>query len=146
MVALLLVSFLHGLDLTIVAVAVPSLTNQFKTVSDIGWYSATYGIVFSSMTFFFGKLYTLFDLKRVYMASVILFEIGSLLCTFAPTSHVFILGRAIAGMSLPSPYSFNFLRRNLIDLRLARQVSVLLVKDLVVWLQYLAPFQPTSVL
>jgi hypothetical protein len=27
-------------DLTIVAVAVPSLTDQFKTVADIGWYNA----------------------------------------------------------------------------------------------------------
>lgn len=27
-------------DLTIVAVSVPSLTNQFKTVADLGWYSA----------------------------------------------------------------------------------------------------------
>lgn len=27
-------------DLTIVAVAVPSLTNHFKSVDDIGWYSA----------------------------------------------------------------------------------------------------------
>jgi hypothetical protein len=27
-------------DLTIVAVAVPSLTDQFKTISDIGWYNA----------------------------------------------------------------------------------------------------------
>lgn len=27
-------------DLTIVAVAVPSLTDEFKTVADIGWYNA----------------------------------------------------------------------------------------------------------
>lgn len=27
-------------DLAIVAVAVPSLTDHFKTVADIGWYSA----------------------------------------------------------------------------------------------------------
>lgn len=30
----------HHQDLTIVAVTVPSLTDQFKTVNDIGWYSA----------------------------------------------------------------------------------------------------------
>lgn len=98
MIAVMMVCFLHGLDLTIVAVAVPSLTDQFKTVADIGWYSAVYGLVMSSTCFFFGKMYTLFDLKKTYMASVALFELGSLLCTFAPSSKVFIMGRALAGM------------------------------------------------
>jgi len=46
----------------------------------------------------FGKLYTLFDLKKLYIAGVVIFEFGSLLCTIAPTSKVFILGRAIAGL------------------------------------------------
>lgn len=96
--AMLLVCFIHGLDLTIVAVTVPSLTNEFKTLSDIGWYSAIYGIVLSSTNFFFGKLYTLFDMKRVYVTSVVLFELGSLMCTVAPSSGLFIFGRALAGM------------------------------------------------
>ena len=62
-VSMMLVCFLHGLDLTIVAPTVPAITNEFHTVSDIGWYSAVYGIVLSSTNFFFGKMYTLFDLK-----------------------------------------------------------------------------------
>lgn len=40
MISLCTAIFLNGLDLTIVAVAVPSLTDDFKTISDIGWYSA----------------------------------------------------------------------------------------------------------
>ncbi|KAJ9614275.1 hypothetical protein H2200_002411 [Cladophialophora chaetospira] len=96
--AMLMVCFLHGLDLTIVAPTVPSLTNEFKTVADIGWYNAVYGIVLSATNFFFGKMYTLFPLKRVYIASVAIFELGSAVCTFAPTSNVFILGRALAGL------------------------------------------------
>ncbi|ETI20540.1 hypothetical protein G647_08577 [Cladophialophora carrionii CBS 160.54] len=96
--AMMLVCFLHGLDLTIVAPTVPSLTNEFKTVADIGWYSAVYGLVLSATNFFFGKLYTLFDLKKVYVASVATFELGSVMCTFAPSSIVFILGRAVAGL------------------------------------------------
>lgn len=99
MIATMMVCFLHGLDLTIVAVAVPSLTDQFGTVADIGWYSAVYGLVLSSTTFFFAKLYTVSDLKRTYIASVAVFEFGSVLCTFAPSSKVFIMGRALAGMS-----------------------------------------------
>jgi hypothetical protein len=97
--AIMMVCFLHGLDLTIVAPTLPSITNEFKSVSDIGWYSAIYGVVLSSTNFFFGKMYTLFDLKKVYIASVAIFGLGSVLCTFAPSSHMFILGRAVAGQS-----------------------------------------------
>lgn len=42
------VSFLHGLDLTIVAATVPSLTNHFKRVADIGWYSSVYSLMTAS--------------------------------------------------------------------------------------------------
>lgn len=47
-----IVSFLHGLDLTIVAAAIPSLTNHFKTVADIGWYSSAYSLMTASFSFF----------------------------------------------------------------------------------------------
>lgn len=99
MLAILLISFLRGLDTTIIAVAIPKLTDHFKTVADIGWYSAIYGLVMSSTCFFFGKLYTMFDLKLTLVASVAIFELGSLICTFAPTSKLFILGRALTGSS-----------------------------------------------
>ena len=108
MVSVLLVCFLHGLDLTIVAVTIPSLTNEFKTLDDIGWYSAVYGVIFSSTNFFFGKMYTLFDLRTMYIVSVVIFELGSVLCTFAPSSKVFILGRAVAGMCLPRLFHASF--------------------------------------
>jgi hypothetical protein len=43
--SIMVFSFIRGLDLLIVAPTVPSLTNHFKTVSDIGWYSSVYGLV-----------------------------------------------------------------------------------------------------
>jgi len=95
--SLLLTATFYGLDMTIVAVAIPSLTNQFKTVNDIGWYSSVFMLLSSSFTFFFSKLYTLFEVKRVFLAAIFFFQLGSLLCTVAPASAVFILGRAIAG-------------------------------------------------
>ncbi|KAH8807374.1 major facilitator superfamily domain-containing protein [Xylogone sp. PMI_703] len=87
--------FLKGLDLTIVAV--PSLTNQFKTVADIGWYNAAYGLALSASVFFFGKVYTIFSMRLVFIFGIVVFELGSLLCTLATSSKMFI-GRAIAGL------------------------------------------------
>jgi hypothetical protein len=119
--AMMLVCFLHGLDLTIVAPTVPSLTNEFKTVADIGWYSAVYGLVLSATNFFFGKMYTQFDLKKVYIASVATFELGSVMCTFAPSSTAFIMGRAVAGMLLPDVH---FHKTTLADVCWCHQVLV----------------------
>lgn len=97
-ISIFIVSLLHGLDLTIVAATVPSVTNQFKTIEDIGWYSSAYSVMAASMSFFFGKLYSQMSSKRLYLISVALFELGSLVCTVAPTSWFFILGRSIAGI------------------------------------------------
>ena len=45
----------------------------------------------------FGKLYTLFNIKFIYIGSLLVFELGSTICAAAPSSTSFILGRAISG-------------------------------------------------
>lgn len=45
-----------------------------------------------------GKCYKYFPLKIVFLASIFVFELGSLLCGVAPNAIVLIVGRAIAGM------------------------------------------------
>lgn len=45
-----------------------------------------------------GKIYTYFNLKWSFIASMVIFEIGSLICGVAPNSNTFIVGRAIAGL------------------------------------------------
>ncbi|KAM0546274.1 hypothetical protein ACHAPJ_010958 [Fusarium lateritium] len=98
MASMAIACFLSGLDLTIVAVAVPSITDQFQTIGDIGWYSAAYGMTLSAFVFFFGQIYTLFSIKAVFLIGIATFEVGALICTLAPSSAVFILGRAISGL------------------------------------------------
>jgi MFS family permease len=46
----------------------------------------------------FGKLYGYFPIKLVFLAGVVIFEIGSAVCGAAPTSVALIVGRAIAGL------------------------------------------------
>jgi MFS family permease len=45
----------------------------------------------------YGKIYTFFPTKWVFLTGIFLFEVGSALCGAAPTSTSFIIGRAIAG-------------------------------------------------
>lgn len=46
----------------------------------------------------YGKFYTLFQVKWVYLTALFLFELGSLICGIAPNSRTLIIGRAIAGL------------------------------------------------
>ncbi|KAJ4005972.1 hypothetical protein NW752_001219 [Fusarium irregulare] len=97
-VSMCIALYLSGLDITIVAVAVPSITDEFQTIADIGWYSAAYGMSLSAFVFFFGQIYTLFSTKAIFLIGIATFEIGALICTLAPSSAIFILGRAISGL------------------------------------------------
>lgn len=45
-----------------------------------------------------GKAYKYFSLKYTYIASILVFEIGSLVCALAPSAAVLIVGRAICGI------------------------------------------------
>jgi MFS family permease len=46
----------------------------------------------------FGKLYSTFQSKIVFLSSVALLEVGSLICALAKDSPTFIGGRAVAGL------------------------------------------------
>ena len=45
----------------------------------------------------FGKLYKLFSIRVVFLASILVFEVASAICGAAPNSVAFIIGRAICG-------------------------------------------------
>ena len=45
-----------------------------------------------------GKAYKYFPLKATFITTILIFEIGSLLCAVTPNSTAFIVGRAIAGI------------------------------------------------
>ena len=45
-----------------------------------------------------GKIYTFVNPKWVYLASLVVFEIGSAICGAAPNSKALIIGRAVAGL------------------------------------------------
>jgi len=45
-----------------------------------------------------GKAYRYFNLKTTFLASVFVFEVGSLICGVAQNSTTLIVGRGIAGL------------------------------------------------
>lgn len=53
----------------------------------------------------FGKLYIIYPIKWVFLTSITIFEIGSLVCGVAPNSIALIIGRAIAGIGSAGLFS-----------------------------------------
>ncbi|KEF63406.1 uncharacterized protein A1O9_01384 [Exophiala aquamarina CBS 119918] len=97
-IPLFLTAFLIALDRLIIGVAVPSITDQFHSLGDVGWYGSAYLLTSCSFMLVGGKLYTLFDPKWVYLGALVIFEIGSAICGAAPNSKSLIVGRAVAGL------------------------------------------------
>ena len=84
-------------DRTIIATAIPRITDDFHSLGDVGWYGSAYLLTCCSLQLLMGRVYTFFNPKKIFLSSFVVFEIGSAICGSAPNSIVFILGRAIAG-------------------------------------------------
>lgn len=52
-----------------------------------------------------GRIYTFYNTKLVFLIAILIFEVGSALCGGAPNSTAFILGRAIAGIGSAGIFS-----------------------------------------
>lgn len=92
-------------DRTIITTAVPRITTEFHALDDISWYASAYLITSCATQLLWGRIYTLYSTKPVFLVSVVVFEIGSALCGAAPTSTSFIVGRAIAGIGSAGIFS-----------------------------------------
>lgn len=96
--SLMLAVFCMALDNTIIAVAIPQITDDFHALNDVGWYASGYLLTGCAFQLLFGKFYTLFNVKWVLLSALFVFEVGSLVCAVAPSSTVLIVGRAVAGL------------------------------------------------
>ncbi|GKZ39044.1 hypothetical protein AbraIFM66950_011726 [Aspergillus brasiliensis] len=98
LLALYLVMFAVALDNTILAPALPVITDDFHSLDDIGWYSSVYLLTMCATQILHGRLCTMYSIKWVYMINLAIFEIGSVVSAATPTSVGLILGRAITGI------------------------------------------------
>ncbi|KAJ6784155.1 hypothetical protein PWT90_04185 [Aphanocladium album] len=98
MAALILSITLISLDQTIVATAIPKITDQFHSLDDISWYASAYFVTLGAFQSTWGKIYKYFPLKMSFLVSIFIFELGSLIAAVAPNSTTLIVGRAISGV------------------------------------------------
>jgi EmrB/QacA subfamily drug resistance transporter len=98
MASLYISIFLVALDRTIIGPAIPAITNEFNSIGDIGWYGSSYMLTSAGFILLYGRIYTFFPTKAVFLSGICLFEIGSAVCGAAQSSTMLIVGRAIAGL------------------------------------------------
>lgn len=96
--ALVLSIFLISLDMTIVATAIPKITDEFHGLEEVAWYGSAFFMTLGGFQSSWGKIYKYFPLKGSFLMSIFIFEVGSLICGVAPNSIALIVGRAIAGV------------------------------------------------
>ncbi|KAI0379576.1 major facilitator superfamily domain-containing protein [Hypomontagnella monticulosa] len=95
--ALILSIFLVALDMTIIATAIPRITQDFNSLNDIGWYGSAFFLTVSAFSQVWGKAFTYFSLRWVMLSAMFTFEVGSLICAVSRNSATLIVGRAITG-------------------------------------------------
>ncbi|KAF2032022.1 MFS general substrate transporter [Setomelanomma holmii] len=103
-IGLCLTTFVIALENTIIATAIPKITSVFNSLEDVRWYGSSYLLTTTSLQPSFGKVYTYFDVKYTYLSSLVIFEVGSIICAAANSSSMFIVGRAIAGAGAAALY------------------------------------------
>ncbi|PNY23063.1 Major facilitator superfamily transporter [Tolypocladium capitatum] len=116
MTSLLLCQFLVALDIaspqSIIATAIPKITNEFHSLDQVGWYGSGFLLTLAGFVSLWGKAFKHANIKWVFLTSIVIFELGSLICGTYPAfaepttkwrrgvsknSTTLIVGRAIQG-------------------------------------------------
>ncbi|KAK8139993.1 major facilitator superfamily domain-containing protein [Apiospora sp. TS-2023a] len=79
--------FLMLVDTMVVSTAIPRITDEFRSLADVGWYAGVYQFGIAAPQPLVGKIYTHFKTK-----------VGSVLCGAAINSPMLIVGRVVAGL------------------------------------------------
>ena len=115
------------LDSTVVAVAQRTFIAQFgSTQAIVSWTIAGYMLAFATVIPVTGWAADRFGTKRLFMASVLIFTLGSLLCAMAPNILMLIVFRIVQGIGggVLLPLSFMILTHEAGPRRIGRLMAV----------------------
>jgi len=112
--------FIVGLDNTIVNVALPSIRRELHaSVPQLQWTIDSYTLVLASLLMLSGSMADRFGRARVFKLGLVLFTLGSLLCSLAPTVQLLIVFRMVqaVGGSMLNPVAMSIIRNTFTDAR-----------------------------
>jgi EmrB/QacA subfamily drug resistance transporter len=109
-----------GLDNTIVNVALPSIGRELHaSVSELQWTVDAYTLVLASLLMLSGSMGDRLGRRRVFQTGLVLFTLGSLLCSAAPGLGWLIVFRMLqaVGGSMLNPVAMSIIRNVFTDAR-----------------------------
>src|SRR3982074_951134 len=96
--AVSMVAMLSALDQTVVSTALPHILTSLPGAALLGWVFTAYFVGATVTVAVVGKLADLFGRRTVFLASVGLFSIASLLCGIAVTLPELVAFRGLQGV------------------------------------------------
>src|SRR3954466_1662042 len=112
--------FVVSLDNTIVNVALPSIRRELgASVSQLQWIVDAYTVVLASLLVLAGSVADRVGRARIFSLGLVLFTLGSELCSAAPTAAWLIAFRAVQalGGSMLNPVAMSIIRNTFTDER-----------------------------
>jgi DHA2 family multidrug resistance protein len=99
-VAVSLASFMHGVDLAVTNVSVPAIAgNLGGSLTQGTWAITSYAVSSAIVIPLTGWLTTRFGQVRVFVTSVLMFTLASMLCGLSNSLEMLVLARALQGLT-----------------------------------------------
>lgn len=120
--------FVVGLDVTVVNVALPSIASSLhSSVSGLQWTADAYSVVMAGLMMLFGSAGDRWGRKRMLVAGLVVFAVGSLSSSLAPSVGALVAFRAVqaVGGAMLNPVAVSIITNTFTDPReRARAVGV----------------------
>ena len=102
-------SFMTTLDGSIVNIGLPSIADTFHVgiSGAIEWIIIGYLVVIAAVLLTFGRLADMIGRKPIFLAGLVVFVLGSMLCGMAPSLSLLILARLFQGIGGALIFSVN---------------------------------------
>ncbi|WP_333738097.1 MFS transporter [Streptomyces sp. IBSBF 2806] len=117
-----------SLDVTVLNVALPSMQSDLHaSTSGLQWTIDAYTLVLASLLMLAGSTADRIGRKKVFMAGLVVFSAGSLLCSLAPSLELLIAARMVqaVGGSMLNPVAMSIITNTFTDPReRARAIGV----------------------
>ncbi|MGW2316574.1 MFS transporter [Streptomyces sp. CG4] len=117
-----------SLDNTVLNVALPSMQRDLDTTtSGLQWTIDAYTLVLASLLMLAGSTADRIGRKKVFMAGLVVFSVGSLLCSIAPSLSLLVVFRMVQaiGGSMLNPVAMSIITNTFTDAReRARAIGV----------------------
>src|SRR4051794_16285848 len=112
--------FIVSLDNTIVNVALPSIRRELHaSVSELQWTIDAYTLVLAGLLMVSGSMADRVGRAKIFRLGLVLFSLGSLLCSLAPSPGALVACRALqaVGGSMLNPVAMSIIRNTFTDQR-----------------------------